>query len=636
MPPALVKLLKEQGLLFVAILGGTVFLAIVTAAATGRSELKGTSLAMVIAGLALVVLGTLRIHYSERRKDQTKLVTELRAKLVAATSRPDSIKVITKADYAAILQEWNDLGEGYLFLYNIELQSFVDAAVIERTWGGLSQLTNIKGVVLLLPGRKVRRWEKVVLRESCEKRFFAREENRKFFVYEVPTPDDRMRKPPTDIGLAIYRFGRTPVDGAFYDQVIVFVLSEPFSKLNAPFVQEDEEWWDYHHILCFKDSAQIVQTAADIVNTNFNKFHMRDISRVVADAKPLAPMKPATLFEKLRLDPVRQADFMSHLGDRHLKGYNPLAIPHSSVNGQFAIDYANGDGIQGHYSGVGIKGAGRRQAIVCVGGFTETRETRLMELFEHVIEKEDVVQFYYQVSPPAEYITLSRYMEDMRHVLTYVNQQNVVIPNKIVLIARSINALVAALVAARKDFTEMLAGVILVAPVFDIIEMIDNYRVATNKGYVTVEKCWRTAPGYTADKWEDPENKWLEFFGHNVHLTVLADIIRQEGGPDAFALRGFTDAVGTISQTCPVCVLSNPDDPITGSKKALEALDNAASGGGKIKEVNYDFVPIASQHLSPDQIPLDRYPWGFKGEAKQVREALRKILKKAGLPTRAV
>ena len=84
----------------------------------------------------------------------------------------------------------------------------------------------------------------------------------------------------------------------------------------------------------------------------------------------------------------------------------------------------------------------------------------------------------------------------------------------------------------------------------------------------------------------------------------------------------------------PLDLASYPDDPITGSKKALEALGNAASGGGKIKEMNYDFVPIASRHLPPDQIPLDRYPWGFKGEAAEVREALRKVLKKAGLPTR--
>ena len=257
-----------------------------------------------------------------------------------------------------------------------------------------------------------------------------------------------------------------------------------------------------------------------------------------------------------------------------------------------------------------------------------------MELFEHVLDKEDVVQFYYQVSPLPEHITMTRYLEDMRHVLTYVNQQTVVIENEIVLIARSINALVAALVAAQAEYTRMLAGVILVAPVFDIIEMIDNYRVATKKGHVTLEKCWRAAPGFTADKWEDQENRWLEFFGHNVHLTVFADIIRQKRGPDAFALRGFTDAIGTISQVCPVCVLSNPDDPITGSKKAREALDNAASGGGKIKETNYDFVEIASRHLPPDQIPLDRYPWGFKGEAEHVRKALRRTLQKAGLPTR--
>lgn len=630
MPPALAKLLKEQGLLFVAILGGTGIYVIVN----GEHELEWEAMALLLVGLVIILFGTLWFHYSEKRKDQTKRVAELEAELKDFRSKSDAITVLTKRDYAAILQDWNKLGEGYLFLYNIEMQSFADSAVIEKTWGGVSKLTNIKGVVLLLPERKVRRWEKVVLRESSENRFFAREENRKFFVYEVPTHGDDVRKPPTDIGLAIYRFGSAPDEGSFYDQVIVFVLSEPFSKLNDPFVEGDEKWWDYHHILGFKDSAQIVQTAANIVSANFNKIHMRDIVRVAADAKPLAKMEPATLFEKLGLDPGRRAEYLPHLADRHLKGYDPLVIPHSSDRVEFAIEYANGDSVQGHYNGGNTQGTERRRAIVCVGGFTETQETRLMELFEHVIEKEDVVQFYYQVSPPAEFMTLSRYMEDMRHVLTYVNQQPLVIKNEIVLIARSINAIVAALVAAQKDFREMLAGVILVAPVFDMIQMIDNYRAATDQSHVTVEKCWRTAPGYTADKWEDPDTNWLEFFGHNVRLTVLADIIRQEGGPNTFALRGFTDAVGTISQKCPVCVLSNPDDPITGSKKAIEALANAASGGGKIMEANFDFVSSSSQHLPPDQIPLDRYPWKFKGEAKEVRDALRKILKKAGLSTK--
>ena len=210
--------------------------------------------------------------------------------------------------------------------------------------------------------------------------------------------------------------------------------------------------------------------------------------------EPLAPIPPESLYDQLGVHQERKIELLKHFDPRHWNVFQPERI--SLDNGdrkQFEIAYDNGEAVQGHCLGAEKD---PKQALVWVGGFTERSGSKLPSLFERVFRNESVVQFYYEVSPPIEFITLSRYQQDMEQVLRYVGLQPFVQPEKTVLIARSINALIAAKVASQPEYLKRLRGLILVAPVFDLIEMINNYRAngPRKQNHVTLEKCCEPPP----------------------------------------------------------------------------------------------------------------------------------------------
>ncbi|MFQ5685111.1 MAG: hypothetical protein ACE5GV_00475 [Candidatus Scalindua sp.] len=544
------------------------------------------------------------------------------------------IAVVTKRQYGQILKEWNDAGKGNVLLYNIELQSF-SPTEITKTWSGISHLENIHEVVLLLPDLKVRRWERTVL--SQENKFFEKSKGtRKFSVCEVPKSklneeDDRK---PTNIAFGLYRFGDDASQGSIHKKVVVFVLSQPFCLLKEPLVEEvDVAWWDYHHVLRFSSDDAIITSLLNIWTQNLDTTRLRNVDRVIEDCMPLKPIAPGKLFEKLSVSSSRQTELLAHFNEREVIAYNPDPISQNDESRDFVIIYDNKEKIEGDYHSYNGNVNGNRQGLVWVGGFTEKENTKLPRLFERVLKNENTVQFFYKVSPSPEYITLSRYQQDMEEVLKYANSQSdIVQQNKLILIARSINAFIAAMVASKDEFIGIFSSVILVAPVFDVIEMIDKYRdKSTKQGVgVAVEKCWRCKPGYNVgSRWEDEEYGWLEFFKQNVSLTLLADIIKHE--KETFTMAAFKKAIGAISQKCPICILSHPDDPITGSRKALKMLNDAASGTGYIRTDNFKYIEINSKHLPPDQIDTDVYPFPsspIKDELGKVRDIFRNMLNK--------
>lgn len=645
-----VSKIKDQGLQFAVVILGGGALGTVGGIAAGKLWVG------VVSGAVPVVAGLIALWMFYRHQNQAQdrqvggTVRELKADLETARKtigtlkeQLDSpgVKVITKRDYGAILAKWDEAGLGHLLLYNIELQSFENEEEITNTWGDLAKLKNIKSVVLLLPTLKVHRWEQVVLRE--ENNFFADPANRKFEVCEIAQEQGGdSESVPTGIAFALYRFGDDPDGGELHDSAAVFVLCKPFSVLHQPYLPEDSEWWDYQQILLFTHTNRELITRADAIwRRYFDRTRMRTVERVLQDAKPLKPIEPSVLFDRLRVSKPRKTELLKHFEPRQLLAGNPAdpaRVPQDRNKGPFTLAYDNGETIEGHYSGVDVDTKTPKPCIIWVGGFTEHNATALASLFEHVLKKESVVQFYYEVSPPIEFITLTRYAQDMREVLRYVNKQReVVVRDQLVLIARSINGLLAALVAAEKEFLQMLTGVILVAPVFDVIEMMDNYRARRGQGHVRVENCWRVSPGYHAQRWENQEHNWLEFFEHHVSLTAMADIIRYEEGH--FRFEAFKQAVGKISHSCPVYVMSHPKDPITASEEAIKALKNASSGTDLIHAKNYRYVPILSSHLPPDtqdstrKIRKDKYPFELRGEAKEARDALHEIMTKMRLPT---
>ncbi|MEM9110677.1 MAG: alpha/beta hydrolase [Planctomycetota bacterium] len=560
------------------------------------------------------------------------------------------VQVINKGDYGELLREWNASGEGNILLYNIELQSFGENE-IHDTWSGLSECENIKSVVLLLPEVKMRRWERIVLRE--EHGFFSGEKGQKlrkrFLACEQSQEKQDDPTIPDRIAFAVYRYGNDPSHGKLHDRAVVFVLSQPFSARRDPLVPEDEPWWDYDHILAFdtKRDPDVIDRCRTIWASLYDQTRVRDVVRVGIDTQPLEPVPPDKTYHELRFTKMEIEKYDRLLSKRELKTAYPNPIPINNSSGQIEIEYDNGDIIAGHYTGISARKR-KRSPLIWVGGFTETNTTRLPDIFERVLKKEDVPQFFYQVSPIIEDITLTRYRQDMREVIRFVSdQEHVVKSEKIILIARSINGLLAPLVASEPEFIDKIGGVILIAPVFDVIEMIDNYRSARDQAHVRVEKFWRFSPGYEAVKWRDPTFEWLEFFCHQVSMALLIDIIRHD--PDEFSFKNFKLAVSALSHKCPVHILSHPQDPITGSEYALNSLEDAAGGTGLIQTANYKHVPIISSHLPPDQITQDSYPFSeikniekldpknaLRHELRSTQLALREILEKLSLPVHDV
>jgi hypothetical protein len=624
--------LKNQGLIFLAglLLIGVVLVGIAPNFGPWHCA------AIIVLGATGLIAVFLYYRQVNNRKIHT-LLEEIGSLKDELHVRP---RVITPRDYFGTLREWNNSGPGCVLLYNIELQSFKDRKVLRQTWGNLSKLENIKKVVLLLPERKVRRWERVVLKETRQDGFFVDESNRKFDVCEFPDIDETTdRLKASGIAFALYRKGNDPASGGLHAKTAVFVLSPPFSNLREPYTQNDEPWWDYHHILEFGDDPKVRVSAITIWNRHFDLAKTRNIEEVLKGVEPLQPIEPEDLFDQINLASERRAEISEHLKARTVDKESPRIISLDMPRGEFTITYDSQEVVCGHYNGVDREQRRPREALICVGGFTEYRQTRLLEIFEKELRRESVVQFFYEVSPEIEYATMSHYAEDMRAVLEYVNSQtHAVIPNKLVLVARSINGFLAAMVGAEEKYRRMLSGVILVAPVFDVIEMMDNYRAIHGDGHVRVERLWRRQRGYNdAAEWEcrgrdrnEPGRNWLNFFRHDVSLAVMADIIRQDD-PGRFRLESFVDSVGILSQRCPVYILSNQDDPVTGSKKAMEVLKSAARGAGKIKSDSFRHIEIQSSH--DIKRTKHDYPWEVREETKKTREVLKEILTEVGIPT---
>ena len=234
---AFVKYLKDQRSIFVAI----VVLGI-TSIVMGASEIspaKITALGVVLVFALVMVL----VHFRLEQK-----------------RRKGTARIITKQDYGELLKEWNASGNGEVLLFNIELQTFSSRETMERTWGGIAQLEKIRKVILLLPENKARRWGRIVTEQFDG--FFKNESNRKFHMCEFGFKEkDEWQTDLRNIAFALYSLSDESGKGAIHSKIVVFVLSQPFSKLKQPFIPGDSMWWDYHHILEFSDDEEIAAEA---------------------------------------------------------------------------------------------------------------------------------------------------------------------------------------------------------------------------------------------------------------------------------------------------------------------------------------------------------------------------------------
>ena len=303
MPEKLIKLIQDPVLICI-----TVVIVLLVATICGVAVKSGHNLTWVdeliivgVPGIILLVGIFIRYHWMEKQEAREK---DFEGKLKTAScelaglrdendelrNRLDnpSVSIVSKRDYGQLIQKWNDSGEGYVLLYNIELQSFQTDDDIRRTWGKIGELSNIKKVVLLLPESKIQRWENVV--RIQENKFFASPENRKFLVCEFNS--EEVHTDITDspsIGFAMYRRGDDVSSGPLHDDALVFVMSGPFSKFREATIPEDSDWWDYHHIIKFYTDQGVVSNLDQTWRQCYDKDRARDVDRVVKDVRTARP-----------------------------------------------------------------------------------------------------------------------------------------------------------------------------------------------------------------------------------------------------------------------------------------------------------------------------------------------------------
>ena len=114
-------------------------------------------------------------------------------------------------------------------------------------------------------------------------------------------------------------------------------------------------------------------------------------------------------------------------------------------------------------------------------------------------------------------------------------------------------------------------------------------------------------------------------------LVLYADVLRAHGQAGHPGLRRRRRRHRPlVSGRGPV----HPDDPITGSREALEALRNAASGGGAIDSENLVIVETKAKHLPPEDIKANLYPFigTLEDEAADARTMVMEFLGRCGLP----
>lgn len=499
------------------------------------------------------------------------------------------LSTVTMDDYARLLQEWNDSGEGELLLYNIELQSFSTSERMRRVWGHISSWTNMKRVVLLLPPDKVHRWELYCQREEAA--FFLEQHRERFVVGTLPATGDRAV--PAAAAFALYRFARTGTNGSsLHPKALFFVLSEPFSQRAAPTVPGDVSWWDYHHILLVRGLDSLRSEAMTLCKPFLSEDRLRDVSRVLAETAPLEPLSPEALLRRLDAPAAATVELLARFRARRLKRVDPESAP-PGHEGSFSLTYDNLDRIEGRFRRRAVADAGESPSIVCVGGFSEQASHASLLPVERRLADLPADLYSYTVSGPHRHATISGYASDMEATLGWVRRQAGGL-ERAVLVARSLNALASLhLDGAGGAASSRPGALVLIAPVFDLPHLVTEYQRECGNPSGGVEAMWRGVNGLRYMDWVSGTGDLLRFYGHELSPALYCDIIRRQ--PAEFSAEGSAARIVALAQEIPIWILTSPQDTLAGSDRAL-AIIEASRKAAQIPADRIRIIPIPTDH----------------------------------------
>lgn len=552
----------------------------------------------------------------QKLTQSTRECVELRAALQDRERDLESaaaIRMIHPAEYMDILRKLAEThGPGHLLLFNIELNTFGDDAVFERLWGRLAEVSEIKSVRMALPQHKFRRWETVVT--GVREDFFNAEKNgRKFIACKYTqnghNPDDR-------IAFALYDCIREPHRR---DWGALFLLNRPFVEGRA------DGTHDYLHVLEYRGSHEVLSRCRTLWGTVYESDWAETAEEIQRFHRQLRnPPELKELLAQHHCDQARRDRIIRVVGSRRVAQHDgrtpqPRDLPSCTAGPDgslsFRVPYrhvppvAEADEVVKGVC-VGLKRGDTVQKLPCIvwsSGFGEGQEPRLARILSKKLNGSviDAIEIFFEKSGSIEEATCTRVEEDIRSVVDYAAEIPVVDRNRLCVIGISLSAYLAARVA-RDD--HRIRSLVLVAPPFDIVEMLDNFRrhyLAGRPRIPTFFDFLKARNNLKIADW-DRNPKYCNYFNHIVTSCHLADIAVK--GISNFGRQGFLDSLTAITRTGRrVALIYGEDDPIVRAPENMQHL-NAEIEKGFIKEDNLFLSPISVAHYYPKQGTARKYP----------------------------
>lgn len=579
---------------------------------------------------AFADIAFLREQAASAKEEHRRVETtcrELSLKLKACGE--NEIRPIHPRQYLQILSQLTEKhGRGNLLLFNVELNSFVDNDMFGSLWRRLAELPELERVKLALPPTKFERWETLVTGDRAD--FFGDPRNGAKFVacrYEEDRDHGRDR-----IAFALYETSPT---GRLADWAAVFFINRPFA------VRRPGGIYDYLHILEYNGrhdqvalchmlwtkvySSNEAEPATLILKTDFRlKGHtdLEELIREHACNKRRADDLRRIVGGRRVVEPVAMHPAPQELCERR---------PPEDGRYRFRLTYAHegpvrpdeAETIGGWVVGIPRDGdSAPRPCLIWATGFGDGNEPDLARLLSRMIRSEElgIAETFYAKSGPIEETTCSRLSEDLKSVLDYVDDIPRIDRKRICIVGISICGFLAARLAQQEP---SVGGLILVAPPFDVVEMLDNLRryryeeVGRDGQPPAFEDFLKAKNNQRLADWdEDPD--WCTYFNQHVRGSHLADIAVQ--GPGEFRREAFFQALREITTGGrPVALVYGADDPVVSPAINITELETELEAG-HIRREFMELREIPVCHFYPSSKQGRRYPMRFQDSRRILRD----------------
>lgn len=617
-----------------------------------------------LVAILLLTLGSFGILVWKQLKASKELRETLRAEQDNAAglkrrlddAKNNMIRMIHPEEYLRILRNIaTKRGPGHLLLFNIELNTFGDDKMFNALWSPVADMPEILSVRLALPPGKFERWERIVT--GVRQRFFAEHNSvagvpngTRFIACRYQEKDsssnDRSGHRGTEAGpraicedriaFALYESSEHP---GMHDWGVVFLI-------NRPFVEERPDGiLDYLHILEYNGNHEVLNRCRGLWNVVFNPNRAETAIDIQEYTRHInGPMDLDKLLSMHGCDDDRSAIMKRVVGAGRLvckskPAPDSLCRQTRQNDGRIEFEivlrykppFADKTEPISAY-GLGLPSVQTDHSLQCLiwsPGFGDEKAPKMARIVSRELGdcKPRPAELFFKPSGIIEETTCTRLSEDIEAIVEYAAQLPSIDASRIHVIAMSLSGYLAAQIA-RRD--RRIRSLLLIAPPFDVIEMLDNlrehhYGMQHADGRAPMFGDFlRARPNLRIADW-DENDQYCNYFNHVVRCCHLVDIA--VSGPPSFRSEPFLDAIGEVTQSGRhVHLLYGKDDPIVRPDKYMPQVDRAIESG-KIVDEYFHAQLIPAAHFYPNPGDLGAFPWRFDDAKKTVEEISRAIRK---------